>query len=86
VVRALTSGDPAALTLADLYGAPTTLTDDDVARATELIEATGAREWTRQRAWQEIEAARAELDALALPEDVRAEFTDVADFITGRDH
>ncbi|MEU4679242.1 polyprenyl synthetase family protein [Micromonospora sp. NPDC023737] len=86
VVHALTSGDPAGLALADLYGSPTTLTDEDVARATELIEATGAREWTQQRAWHEIEAARAELDALELPEDVRAEFTDVADFITGRDH
>ncbi|WP_406103910.1 polyprenyl synthetase family protein [Micromonospora globbae] len=86
VVRALTSGDPAGLALADLYRSPEPLTDEDVARASELIDATGAREWTQQRAWQETERARAELEALDLPEDVRGELADVADFITGRDH
>ncbi|MGK5740428.1 polyprenyl synthetase family protein [Micromonospora sp. URMC 103] len=86
VVRALTGGDPAGVALAELYRAPAPLTDEDVARASELVEATGAREWTQQRAWRETEQARAELDALDLPEDVRGELADVADFITGRDH
>ncbi|MFC0506320.1 polyprenyl synthetase family protein [Micromonospora costi] len=86
VVRALTGGDPAAVALGELYRSPAPLTDEDVTRASELVEATGARDWTRQRAWQETEQARAELDALDLPEDVRGELADVADFITGRDH
>ncbi|MEV1332166.1 polyprenyl synthetase family protein [Micromonospora costi] len=86
VVRALTGGDPAAVALGELYRSPAPLTDEDVTRASELVEATGARDWTQQRAWQETEQARAELDALDLPEDVRGELADVADFITGRDH
>ncbi|MCW3816676.1 polyprenyl synthetase family protein [Micromonospora sp. DR5-3] len=86
VVRAVTSGQAAARALAELYRSPQPLTDDDVARASALIEATGARDWTAQRAWQETERARAELDALDLPDDVRDEFVDIATFTTGRDH
>ncbi|MFI7608411.1 polyprenyl synthetase family protein [Micromonospora sp. NPDC049366] len=86
VVRALAEGDAAAAALAELYRSPAPLSDEDVVRASGLVEATGAREWTSQRAWQETERARAELDALDLPDDVRGELSDVADFITGRDH
>ncbi|WBB68549.1 polyprenyl synthetase family protein [Micromonospora sp. WMMD812] len=86
VVRALSGGDAAGAALAELYRAPAPLGDDDVARASALVEETGARDWTQQRAWQETERARAELDALELPDDVRGELADVADFITGRDH
>ncbi|MEU8298700.1 polyprenyl synthetase family protein [Micromonospora sp. NPDC048909] len=86
VVRALTGGDAAGEALAELYRSPAALTDEDVARASGLVEASGAREWTQQRAWQETELARAELEALDLPDDVRAGLADVADFIPGRDH
>ncbi|MER7893184.1 polyprenyl synthetase family protein [Micromonospora sp. NPDC094482] len=86
VVRALTGGDAAGEALAELYRSPAALTDEDVARASGLVEASGAREWTQQRAWQETELARSELEALDLPDDVRAELADVADFIPGRDH
>jgi geranylgeranyl diphosphate synthase type I len=86
VVRAVTSGGSAGRALAELYRSPAPLADDDVTRASDLIEATGAREWTRERAWQETERARAELAALDLPQDVRGELTEVAAFITGRDH
>lgn len=86
VVRAVTSGDPNSRQLAELYRSPAPLTDDDVARASALIEATGARAGTERHARQEVELARAELDALDLPADVRAGFLDIATFITGRDH
>ncbi|HEX7745511.1 MAG TPA: polyprenyl synthetase family protein [Micromonosporaceae bacterium] len=86
VVRAATGGGSAGRVLAELYRSPAPLTDDDVARASELIETTGARDWTQQRAWQETQRARTELDALDLPDEVRAEFADLADFITRRDH
>ncbi|MFR9775697.1 polyprenyl synthetase family protein [Micromonospora sp. MS34] len=86
VVRAVTSGDPNGRKLAELYRSPEPLTDDEVARASALIEATGAREGTERQAGQEVERARDELDALDLPAEVRAEFLDIATFITGRDH
>ncbi|MGW5670468.1 polyprenyl synthetase family protein [Micromonospora sp. NPDC003776] len=86
VVRAITSGDPAGHELAELYRSAAPLTDDEVARASALIEATGARDGTERQAWQEAERARAELDALDLPTDVRAELLDITTFITGRDH
>ncbi|SBT43167.1 polyprenyl synthetase family protein [Micromonospora narathiwatensis] len=86
VVRAVTDGGRAGRTLAELYRSPAPLADDDVARATALIEATGAREWTRQRAARETELARSELAALDLPDHVRRELADITTFITGRDH
>jgi geranylgeranyl diphosphate synthase, type I len=86
VVRAVTSGGRAGEALAELYRSPAPLSDQDVARATALIEATGARVWTQQRARQETERAEAELTALDLPDDVRRELIDMAAFITGRDH
>ncbi|MCX4469462.1 polyprenyl synthetase family protein [Micromonospora sp. NBC_01655] len=86
VVRAVTSGQAAGRALAERYRSPQPLTDEDVARVSALIEATGARDWTAQRAAQETERARAELDALDLPDDVRDEFACIATFTTGRDH
>jgi geranylgeranyl diphosphate synthase, type I len=86
VVCAVTSGGSAAEALAELYRSATPLTGDEVARASALIEATGARDWTRERAQEEAARADAELAALDLPDAVRAELTDIAAFITGRDH
>ena len=86
VVRAMTLGGAAGRSLADLYGQAAPLGDAEVARATELVEAGGARDWTEQRAREEIERAWAELDRLALPDEVHRELTDIASFITGRDH
>jgi geranylgeranyl diphosphate synthase type I len=86
VVRALTAGDGAARALAALYRSPAPLSDEDVTRATGLIEATGARDWTQQRAAREIERAQSELAALDLPEHVRRALADIVTFTTGRDH
>ena len=86
VVRAMTLGGPAGRSLAELYGRAAPLGDTEVARATELVEESGARDWTEQRAREEIERAWAELDLLALPDEVHRELTDIASFITGRDH
>jgi geranylgeranyl diphosphate synthase, type I len=85
VVRAMTSPGGAADELARLYRACRQLTDEDVARMTELIEATGARDWTRQRADEEVAAAVAELRMLRLPAEVQPELIDLAEFVAGRD-
>jgi geranylgeranyl diphosphate synthase type I len=85
VVRAMTSPGAAAAELAGFYRSGQELTDDDVARMTELLEATGARDWTRQRATEEVATAVAELRALRLPPDVELELIDLAELVAGRD-
>jgi geranylgeranyl diphosphate synthase type I len=49
VVAALTSGTSAGVELAALYGTDRELDELDVARAAELVEESGAREWCREQ-------------------------------------
>jgi geranylgeranyl diphosphate synthase type I len=84
VVAALTSGTSAGRELAQLLGKHEALTDDEVRHATGLIETAGAKERIESMADAELTAA---LDCLAvaeMPEDVRAEFAAIAEFITAR--
>ncbi|WP_374213305.1 family 2 encapsulin nanocompartment cargo protein polyprenyl transferase [Crossiella sp. SN42] len=57
VVAALTSGTPAGRELARLYHSPEPMTPAMVARATELAELAGGREWAQQEAARRWEAA-----------------------------
>ena len=86
VVRAASSDSPAGRAFAELYRTERPLTDDELALAARLIEAAGARDWTRRRALRETAAAVTELNALALHDDVHHELADLATFTTGRDH
>src|SRR5690606_19083925 len=81
---AMSSGTTAGRRLAELYRRPN-LSDDDVALAARLVEESGARQWTRDRAEQELAAALSELDRLDLPPDVAAELAELATFSTDRD-
>jgi geranylgeranyl diphosphate synthase type I len=85
-VWAATSDSASGRAFAELYHTPRPLTEDEVALAARLIEATGARDWTERRARRETEAALAELPELALPADVHRELADLTAFVTGRDH
>ncbi|MGI5215701.1 polyprenyl synthetase family protein [Plantactinospora sp. CA-290183] len=91
VVRALTSGGPAATQLAELYTSPGELSAADLALAATLIEETGARDWTEKQADRLLTEALAELDQLAAPgpeagAEVHADLVAIAHFMTGRDH
>jgi len=86
VVRAASSDSPAGRAFAELYRTERPLTDDELALAARLIEAAGARDWTRRRALRETATAVTELNALALHDDVHHELADLATFTTGRDH
>ncbi|MFC7546533.1 polyprenyl synthetase family protein [Plantactinospora sp. GCM10030261] len=98
VVRALTAGGPASERLRELYGRPGELADADLLLAAELIEETGARDWTGKRADRLLNQALAELDELAgggrlagTAADaglggVHADLVAIAQFVTGRDH
>jgi geranylgeranyl diphosphate synthase, type I len=86
VVYAARSATAAGDAFAELYRVPRPLTGDDVALATRLIEASGARDWTRRQAEREATAARTELRRLGLPEELHRELAEMASFSTERDY
>nr|WP_235834264.1 family 2 encapsulin nanocompartment cargo protein polyprenyl transferase [Actinomadura logoneensis] len=86
VVAALTSGTPAGAELAALYHQDRPLGDAERARAAELVEAAGGRDWTRGHAAEMVAEALAELDA-AEPTGAAAEhLRELARLVTSRDH
>jgi geranylgeranyl diphosphate synthase type I len=94
VVRALTAGGPASARLADLYASPGDLSASDLGLAADLIEETGARDWTEKRADRLLTEALAELDRLVelAPSgrigltDAYGELVAIARFMTGRNY
>ncbi|HEY1617502.1 MAG TPA: polyprenyl synthetase family protein [Streptosporangiaceae bacterium] len=84
VVAALTGGSKAGRDLGELLASPDTLSEDDLLRAASLVEEAGGREWAESEADVQLAAATKSLSQTQLPEDVRAEFAAIADFITVR--
>jgi geranylgeranyl diphosphate synthase, type I len=84
VVAALTSGTQAGRDLGELLARPDTLSEDDLLRGADLVEAAGGREWAESEADAQLAAASKCLAETDMPEDVRSEFADIASFITVR--
>jgi geranylgeranyl diphosphate synthase, type I len=84
VVAALTAGTPAAEELAKLLRREGELSEDDLAHAAGLVEEAGGKSWTEQQAATQLAAAHACLAETPMPDDVRAEFAGIAEFITER--
>jgi geranylgeranyl diphosphate synthase, type I len=84
VVAALTSTTDAGRELADLLAKPEPLTEDQVARATTLVEQAGGRDRTEAMADSSLASAFECLERAGLREDVHAEFAGIAGFITAR--
>jgi geranylgeranyl diphosphate synthase type I len=84
IVAALTSGTAAAGELAGLLASPEPMDDAQVARAARLVADAGGRSWTEAEAAAQLAAARKCLAETDMPEDVRAEFAGIAEFITER--
>jgi geranylgeranyl diphosphate synthase type I len=84
VVTALTSETPAGKDLAVLLAKPEQLKDDEVLHATKLVEAAGAKTRIEEMADAELGSALACLAEADMPEEVRAEFAAIAEFITAR--
>ena len=84
VVAALTSGTAAASELAELLASPEPFSEEEVSRATELVEAAGGKEQIEAMADKELASALSCLSGSEMPEDVRAEFAAIAEFITAR--
>jgi geranylgeranyl diphosphate synthase, type I len=84
VVAALTAGTPAAAELAKLLRRKDELSEDDLAHAAGLVEEAGGKSWTEEKAAAQLAAARTCLAETPMPDDVRAEFAGIAEFITAR--
>ncbi len=85
VVYALTSGTPAGDRLAVLYRHRGEFSEAQLDEAAGLIDEAGGKDWTEQRADDELETALARIDSLPLPEPVAEEFTTLARQLTHRD-
>jgi geranylgeranyl diphosphate synthase, type I len=86
IVAALTSGTPSGDRLADLLNRPEALAEDDLRQAALLIDEAGGRAWAEAEAERRLDAAEQHLAEADMPGDVRAEFADIAGFVTARDH
>jgi geranylgeranyl diphosphate synthase type I len=84
VVAALTSGTAAAGKLAALLGRADALGEDDLALAAALVAEAGGKSWAEAEAATQLAAAHRCLAETPMPDEVRAEFAGIAEFITAR--
>jgi geranylgeranyl diphosphate synthase, type I len=84
VVAALTSDSQAGGGLGELLAAAEPLSEDDLIRAAHLVEEAGGREWAEAEADAQLASAAKCLAETDMPDDIRAEFAGIAEFITGR--
>jgi geranylgeranyl diphosphate synthase, type I len=84
VVAALTAGTAASAELAALLRQADPLSEDDLARAAGLVEEAGGKDWTENEAAAQLAAAHRCLAETSIPDDVRADFAGIAEFITAR--
>jgi geranylgeranyl diphosphate synthase type I len=84
VVAALDSGAPVAEELAGLLARTEPLSEDDLLRAARLVEEAGGKDWTENEAAAQLAAAEKCLTETGMPDEVRAEFAGIAEFITAR--
>ena len=84
VVAALTSGNQAGSDLTELLESAEPLSEEDLLRAAELVEASGGREWAEAEADAQLASASKCLAETDMPEDIREQFAGIAEFITAR--
>ena len=60
------------------------LTEGELLRAAELVEAAGGKKWVEAEADTALSSAMSCLSEADMPEDVRAEFAAIAEFVTAR--
>jgi geranylgeranyl diphosphate synthase type I len=84
VVAALASESDAGRELASLLAVPEPLTEEQLLLAAELVEAAGGKKWVEAEADTALSSAMTSLHEAEMPEDVRAEFAAIAEFVTAR--
>ncbi|MEV0974538.1 polyprenyl synthetase family protein [Microtetraspora glauca] len=86
IVAALTSGTRAGERLAALMAGTEPLSEADLRAAAALVEEAGGRSWAETEAKHRLDAAERHLADADMPSAVRAEFLDIAHFLTSRGH
>lgn len=86
VVAALAAPGQAARELAGLYHSPAVLTDAELMRVAELVEAAGGRAWAECEAGRRLTEAIAGLEAADLTRTAYDDLSALTLMITGRDH
>ncbi|GAA0253829.1 polyprenyl synthetase family protein [Actinomadura nitritigenes] len=86
VVAALTAGTADSARLAELYAAPGDPAEADLREMAELVEAAGGRAWAEAEADRRVALAAKYVGDVEMDDAVRAEFRDIALFVTARDH
>ena len=86
VVFALNAGTAESVRLAELYARPEQPSEDALEEMAYLVEAAGGRHWAATEADRRIAAAERYLADSGMDDHVRAEFRDIALFVTARDH
>ncbi|HWG65606.1 MAG TPA: polyprenyl synthetase family protein [Streptosporangiaceae bacterium] len=84
VVAALTEGSAAGAELAALLASPDPLSEDDLLRGAHLVGDAGGKAWAESEAASQLAAAEKCLAETPMPDEVRAEFAGIAEFITAR--
>ncbi len=84
VVAALTSGTESGRELGTLLAQTEPLGEDELIHAAGLVEAAGGREWAEAEADAALASADKCLAETDMPDNVRAEFAAIAQFITAR--
>jgi geranylgeranyl diphosphate synthase type I len=84
VVAALNAGTAASAELASLLGRDGPLNEDELTHAAGLVERAGGKNWTEAEAARQLAEAHTCLAETDMPEEVRAEFAGIAEFITAR--
>jgi geranylgeranyl diphosphate synthase type I len=84
VVAALTGEAPQGRDLAALLARPDPLGEEDLVLAARLVEEAGGKSWAEDEAAAQLAAAGKCLTETDMPDDVRAEFAGIAEFITAR--
>jgi geranylgeranyl diphosphate synthase type I len=85
VTAALGSGTAASARLAVLLAQEEPLSEEQLVEAAGLVDEAGGRNWAETAADKRIASAEAQLMNADIPGDVRAEFLDIARFVTARD-
>jgi geranylgeranyl diphosphate synthase, type I len=84
VVAALTSGSQPGRQLGELLARPEPLGEEDLVLAAKLVEEADGKRWTEAEADSQLAQAERCLAETGMPDDVRAEFSAIAQFITTR--
>jgi geranylgeranyl diphosphate synthase, type I len=84
VVAALTSETRPGQELGALLASPGELSEEELVRAARLVEEAGGRGWAEAEADEALAAAGKCLAETDMPDEVRAEFAGIAEFITAR--